>query len=220
MKTIVKQAPPAEFQTWVDSLGEDVLSLSGEEQWDVLHKYSKVKRALQEHLLKEQGFICAYCNGRVHRSNPQDDEQLRMDHILPKRNDRDSTLDASNIVGCCFGGDKTRRKAERSCDTRRKRHPLPDELNPTLDIHERTLIFDEEGGVSCTDKKLDKYVNENLGLNHAILVQKRKGLIEDVANLPPDEVLSELKDWQTKNNEMYKSYAGVVITYLKQNYQL
>ena len=68
---------------------------------------------LVESLLKEQGYICAYCMRRIpHRDKlyKKDgikyvltDEAHRIEHVLSRDNHPDKKLDYNNMVVCCPG---------------------------------------------------------------------------------------------------------------------
>jgi uncharacterized protein (TIGR02646 family) len=225
MKHIIKQFQSIDLKEWVESNEGTILQMNGPERWDYFHKDKKApKKVLQKHILDEQGHICAYCNCRIHHNTPLDDEQLRLDHVLPKDRFPELALSSINIIGSCFGGERTRRKAERSCETRKKNHEIVAELDPTNEICENNVSFDIEGMVTSMDNKLQVTLNTILGLNHAQLKRKRKelisGLIEaiDQDDIQPSD---ELERYMTKSVEnKFEPYAGVLISFIKQNYKI
>jgi len=85
---------------WVTANRRRLAGLSGTAQWDILPQC--LKQLIQDQLMEEQGSLCAYCNGRIHKGTPKDDEQLRIEHIQPKSLFPLLTFEYDNLVGCCY----------------------------------------------------------------------------------------------------------------------
>ncbi|MDM8338404.1 hypothetical protein [Mediterranea massiliensis] len=63
----------------------------------------EAKPELREALLKEQGYLCAYCMRRIPIRDTNSNETTRIDHILSRRNHPELQLNYSNMVVCCPG---------------------------------------------------------------------------------------------------------------------
>ena len=81
-------------------------------------KYSPIPE-LREALLKEQGYLCAYCMRRIPTKDSNSDETSRIEHVKSRKNHPELQLDYSNMVICCPGAigdgvsfhcDKSRRR--------------------------------------------------------------------------------------------------------------
>ena len=82
-----------------DLLIRSILKLSKEYQ-QIRPKYKKYpnKNHLREALLKEQGYICCYCLGRIQIGS------MSVEHWLPKSKFNVFETDYNNLLGCCQGG--------------------------------------------------------------------------------------------------------------------
>src|SRR5262245_46228426 len=78
--------------------------------------YKKVDQ-LRNALLKDQGYICCYCMGRITA------QTMKNEHWASQSDNEESTVDWNNLMGACKGGDGERR-AIRHCDTARGNTPL------------------------------------------------------------------------------------------------
>ena len=69
MKYIHKPIPePSDlnhFRLWVQKNATRLAPMTGTQQWKAFKR--KKKEKLQDFLIKEQGYICAYCNRRIHK---------------------------------------------------------------------------------------------------------------------------------------------------------
>ncbi len=61
------------------------------------------KEILQEALLEEQGYICAYCMRRIPVKDNSIDTKIKIEHILCRSDNDKKTLDYKNMVICCPG---------------------------------------------------------------------------------------------------------------------
>lgn len=228
MKHIEKQIPaPAEldnFFAWVESKKDEFSTLSGAEQWDKLQKNHKEK--LQNTILEEQGYICAYCNRRIHKGNPEDDEQLRIEHIEPKSIYPDKTFDYYNMVGVCYGDqrEKERVKPPQSlhCDVKKGYYEIPKGLFPTNSDIEINVRYDAEGMMKSADDNINTAINDVLNLNCTKLLRARKNVLSPLVELveTKEEARKFINDYRTKKNGAFKPSAGVIISYLRNFFNL
>jgi uncharacterized protein (TIGR02646 family) len=110
MKRIIKTSSPSEFETWKirnkftkdDLLNED----NTQKQAIIWHKFTKnrkVRKAVKQSLLIEQGFICCYCQQHI-----EFDENTTIEHFVARENDVTLMFEYDNIIACCDGGQKQR----------------------------------------------------------------------------------------------------------------
>lgn len=133
---------------------------------------------LVESLLKEQGYICAYCMRRIpHRDKlyKKDGvnyvltgEDHRIEHILSRDNHSDKKLDYNNMVACCPGhiGD------EDHCDRLKGSNDIS--FSPLDSVFISTLSYNTDGEIVSSDKRYNKEINEVLNLNTKLLKLNRK----------------------------------------------
>ena len=187
MKFIQKRNPEPEklndYLVWVANNNARFSTLNGEERWGKLSKKKKHKQALQDTIIEEQGYICAYCNRPIHKQNPEDDEQLRLEHIEPKATYPEKTFDYYNLLGCCFGDEreKDRISPPRSlhCDVSKGEKEIPKEMFPTNINCEKILLYSSEGEISSTDSNVYEAINSTLNLNCEKLLVQRNNIIKE-----------------------------------------
>ena len=133
---------------------------------------------LVESLLKEQGYICAYCMRRIpHRDKLYNKdgtnyvltvEDHRIEHILSRDNHPDKKLDYNNMVVCCPGhiGD------EDHCDRLKGSNDIS--FSPLDSVFISTLSYKTDGEIVSSDKQYNKEINEVLNLNTKLLKLNRK----------------------------------------------
>jgi uncharacterized protein (TIGR02646 family) len=230
MKHIEKQTPePTElnnFLLWVQSKETDFQTLTGEQRWAKFHKKQNHKNKLQDVILEEQGYICAYCNRRIHKGLPETDEQLRIEHIEPKSTYPDKTFDYYNLVGACYGDQRENERTvpPRSlhCDVKKDDNEIPNGLFPTNINCETNILYDIEGMTSSKDNLIDTAINNILNLNCVKLVNDRKNVLFPLIEIETQEeaaiFISAYKE--KDDNNQYRPYSGVVINFLKNLFDL
>lgn len=231
MKYIQKdESPPGFLTSWEHRRQRMLAGKTGEEKW---RKFKgKVRERLQQHLLHEQGHICAYCNQRIHIKNPLDDQQLRIEHLEAKSTHPDKTFDYYNLVGSCFGKEREPLEDELlprliHCDPQKANQQLDRKLFPTKLVCEDQLkVIITADGVLLREKSPELYdsVEKVLNLNHPKLQELRKNVLEEFF-LSDDDVFTpeettRLIDYYREKDEQgrYRPYSGVIITYLIQEY--
>lgn len=185
---------------------------------------------LVESLLKEQGYICAYCMRRIpHKDSilkgtteKPTDEDHRVEHILSRENHDDKKLEYKNMVICCPGhiGE------EDHCDRLKGSRDLS--LSPLDAKFIATLSYSIDGTIKSSTPEYDKEINEVLNLNTKLLKQNREAKWKTV--LAQLNVLNK-KEWKestlkkalSKYSEMhdeggvkkYEPYCGIVTYFLE-----
>ena len=72
---------------------------------------SEVKQILRDSLLKEQGYLCAYCMSKI------DDQHTKIEHYEPRNNKNE--LDYKNLLAVCGGNSGGNDEKHQHCDTKK-----------------------------------------------------------------------------------------------------
>ena len=123
---------------------------------------------LVDSLLKEQGYICAYCMRRIPCKDNISNENHRVEHILSREKHPDKKLDYKNMVICCPGhiGE------ENHCDRLKGDRDISFNLFDENFI--RTLSYKSDGKIISSNVTFDNEINEVLNLNTSLLKANRK----------------------------------------------
>ena len=123
---------------------------------------------LVDSLLKEQGYICAYCMRRIPCKDNISNENHRVEHILSREKHPDKKLDYKNMVICCPGhiGE------ENHCD--RLKGDMDISFNLFDENFIRTLSYKSDGKIISSNVTFDNEINEVLNLNTSLLKANRK----------------------------------------------
>jgi uncharacterized protein (TIGR02646 family) len=173
---------------------------------------------LRDSLLKEQGYLCAYCMRRIPTKDENSNETSRIDHILSRTKRPDLKLDYQNMVICCPGAID----AKFHCDK------LKGEENVTFNLFDDTFISTisyktKDGAISSSIDKYASEIENLLHLNHPLLKKNRQqtltGVIRSLNQKKTPwkkaEIQKYLTNWNNKNQEgQYRPYCGIVIWYL------
>ncbi len=92
MKFIQKGEEPDFFREWKEGGSQD-----WSPDWAAFDGTGEVKRQLMEHLIKEQGTICCYCNRELRKND------FHIEHFKPKDEDKypELALDYNNLLISC-----------------------------------------------------------------------------------------------------------------------
>lgn len=139
------------------------------------------KEELREALLRDQGYICAYCMRRIEN----DRDKMKIEHW--KAQNRLETeiekLDFKIMLGVCDGC-RGAKDQYTTCDE----HRHGDELyvNPMNSDMMATIRYDRQGHIQSSDVKIDADLNEKLNLNceqaPSRIVQNRKAIYGECMN--------------------------------------
>lgn len=191
------------------------------------------KADIREHLLKDQGYLCAYCMRRIPEKSfvPGGVVQMKIEHWLPESQCSEAQkLDFRNMLGVCMGN-AGHKEAETTCDSHR--HDKPLKINP-LDrqLVQQIKYETRTGRIFSDDKQIDDDLNHTLNLNYegrdfSLCSNRRNALeacLEKLRELTKGKsgtwsrtVLQKmLKSYENKDKEgKYREYSGIVIWYLK-----
>lgn len=171
--------------------------------------------ALRDALLKEQGYICAYCMRQIPASDHFTDTTSKIDHLKSQEKYSDLQLSYNNMVACCPG--KITNDAH--CDTKKGESSISFTFGEAL---EKSISYSTNGKIESSNATWNKEINEVLNLNHALLKMNRKNTLEGViyslskGQWSQSELRRKLEEWSNLDkNGKRKPYCGIVITFLK-----
>jgi uncharacterized protein (TIGR02646 family) len=166
---------------------------------------------LREALLREQGYICAYCMRRIAA------EKSRIEHIKCRERYSELELDYNNMVICCSG----ETDSIYHCD--REKGNADISFTPLDEHFIDTVSYETKSGkIKSSNPVCDNEINSILNLNNKLFELNRKQVIEGVIEALKQRkwtnisLISKLTEWQSINQKHeLKEYCGVVIWYLK-----
>ena len=108
--------PPIDFQKWLKDNRIEIEkcysrynansnNIKSDIAWNLLS--GEDKEILRKTLLKEQGYLCAYCGSKIEDNENLGNHRVRLDHIIPKSIAIEGTFNYYNIVTACTGGEYT-----------------------------------------------------------------------------------------------------------------
>lgn len=205
MKKISKGAEPREWTQYKKTSGVE---------------YNAIPE-LRQSLLKEQGYICAFCSRRIPVKDKNSNETSRIEHLKSRTNHPDLQLDYSNMVVCCPGAINE----DFHCDK------LKGENDISFDIFSdsffSTLSYRSyDGTIQSSNNQYNEDLNDILNLNNSFLKVNRKRaystIIEKLNKKASKKQWTRanlehrLEEYQTKDaNGKFTPYCGIVIWYLK-----
>ncbi len=146
--------------------------------------YKREFDQLRVTLLKEQCFICCYCQNKVVLYNQNRVVQMKTEHFIPKNGaEKDETLqlDYNNLLACCLGNQDSNK--ENHCDSSKKDKRLKVLPNPAalrqdnfdyfLKYKVREKLEQVDVIAAFQDIDLQKDINITLNLNEQRLREKR-----------------------------------------------
>jgi uncharacterized protein (TIGR02646 family) len=111
MKYIEKQASPQAFEQWKESKKnrqedlakiKDLTSEKLKIRWDNLKSKADIFKLLRESLLKEQGYLCCYCQQPISLEL----KTIALEHLIARSIDGTLLFEYTNLLASCLGGKK------------------------------------------------------------------------------------------------------------------
>lgn len=172
---------------------------------------------LREALLKEQGYICAYCMRRIPAKAVLSGETSHIEHLQSRHRHPDLALDYRNMVVCCPGDlDQIQH-----CDRSKADSDLSFDIFSDTWVH--TVSYRTyDGEIHSSDPKIDKDLCLVLNLNHGRLKCNRREILAGVIEMltkrqfKARDIRRLLDGWERKDAEgRLRPYCGIVIWYLR-----
>lgn len=212
MIKIKKSSPPPSFVTYSQTSGATFDDMP-----------SQVKSDLRESLLKEQGYICAYCTIKLENKS----SKTKIEHYISRKTDINLQLNYSNLFIVCLGNEGCGRGSEyHTCDT--KKGSIDLRIDPKIDSHIATISYKSNGEIYSTNSNYDYDLNNILNLNHerGTLISNRKVILDVFKKnclgarngLRTRSELKAIHDkyLNDKNSRgWYESYVGIILDCLK-----
>lgn len=177
----------------------------------------ETKDALRTSLLKEQGYLCAYCMKRIEDSH----KEVKIEHYEPRNTDNE--LDYKNLLAVCCGGEGSKSEFQ-TCDTKKGNNDEM-EINPQNKQQMERIFYRNDGMICIDDEKLQSDMDLVLNLNLGYLKAARRAALETLQskvrnkfgkkNLSKEAWEKWLSRYQTKHDGKLQGYCGILIWYLQ-----
>jgi len=139
------------------------------------------KAELREYLLKEQGYLCAYCMKRIH-----DEKDTKIEHYRARN--AENELEYTNLLAVCYGNQPSPDsvvkvgKKRLTCDSMKGNQVL--HINPQSQEDMATIYYDNSGRIYSTNSVYQEDMQDVLNLNdpYGYLIENRKAIIDAVMN--------------------------------------
>ena len=177
---------------------------------------------LREALLKEQGFIYAYCMRGIPVKDSGNPETTRIDHIQSQANHDELRLNYSNMVICCPGY----LNEDEHCDKLKGKSEIT--FSPFNEQTQTSITYrSKDGQIISNIPNWDSEINKILNLNNKYLKINRLSTLDGARhilerkNWTKASLKKELERWSTFDEEgKLRPYCGIVIWYLEKKLRL
>lgn len=178
---------------------------------------------LRNALLKDQGYICAYCMRRIPANDNGTDETSRIEHIVPRNilKTASERMDFADMVICCPGAITSTDKKKTHCDRHKDETPIA--FSPLNADCIATLSYLSDGTLKSSSKQYDTEINEVLNLNLPLLKANRLAIKTEIINQlnsRPRWRAADIRRLLAKYTERDENgrlteYCGVAVFYLE-----
>lgn len=186
---------------------------------------TEAKKAIQESLCKEQGYLCCYCMQRIGDIRCPDDKShdvkcMRLEHFKCQSGHKELKFEYSNMLAACHGFNRMD-SSEEHCDV--KKRSLGLKYNPAQHNVEQYVAYTPDGTIFSADPEFDKQLNDILNLNIGYLKNNRKskrlGVVRKLntsGEWKKSKLQEKILSFVTPNAKgELKEYSGVVTNYLR-----
>lgn len=181
------------------------------------------KTELRECLLKEQGYLCAYCMKRI-----RNEKDTKIEHYRARNSE--NQLEYSNLLAVCYGNQISSDseikygKKRLTCDSMKGNQFL--HINPQNKEDMDTIYYDNQGWIYSKNEIYKKDIENVLNLNdpYGYLIENRKAVIDAIIRKlsivkTQQEAKEILLKWKRKYEnfsygEIYPEYIGVIRWYI------
>lgn len=181
------------------------------------------KDELRAALVKEQRGLCSYCMTSVSPTA----NGMKIEHWRCQSRHQHLELTYQNLLAACLGG-HGQPEERQHCDTRKGERDL--KFNPADPEHrvEQRIRFEADGTIGSSDAEFDTQLNEVLGLNVAVLKNRRKGVLTGIldwwrnekarlrAPIPRDRLERERARRLGQGHELLAPFDPVAVWWLEQ----
>ena len=191
---------------------------------------SHLKNIVLDHLLHEQGHLCAYCMRRIpeKRKLPIGVQGATIEHWFPRNPDSGEDygqgLDYRNMA-VCSGNRGCGDERNLTCDAKRGNDKLT--VNPCNSKTLHSITYSHNGKIKSTDTRIDEDLNERLNLNSEVvsLPENRKQVLDALfMNIKEKHPAGDIKPYCRRKLEQIKSmdddkipFVGILIWWLEKH---
>lgn len=238
MKYIHKEASPTLFEDWKKANEVETPEKAKLKIWDILQ--NPEKKALRTHLLKEQGYLCCYCNQLI-EVDPIDTISLRskIEHLYPKDEKKypEKKFTYDNLLVACNGGQRDKpddlvklldlddseelgKIVKEHCDTK-KGNKEPSPIHPLQENCETFFKYNALGEIEGKSEEANTTISV-LGLDiDKLNILRKKAIdtfIDKHLSKSDEEILFELQLLTTKVEDKFNPFCIAIYKYIKNNY--
>jgi len=179
-------------------------------------QFTPVKADIRTQLLKEQGYLCAYCMQRI----VDDQFTTKVEHWHCQDNYETEQLNYTNMLAVCLGTTQ----GCIHCDTKKANRDI--KYNPAEPIHriESKIKYSTGGKIESKEDDFNTQFNDILGLNCPRFIENRKAIIDAVrivlskkaGTRTEAEINAFIDTWSSIDvNGHKKEYCGVALYFLR-----
>ncbi len=211
---------------WINKTAEPASLLRYKKQSHAYYDGYENKEELREALLRDQGYLCAYCMRRIEN----DRETMKIEHWRAQRELKSEAekLDFKIMLAVCDGCRGSRDRYT-TCDEHRHGDKLF--VNPLDKDMMKTISYDRNGKIKSGDARIDRDLNQVLNLNcvqaTSRIVQNREAIykeckrqlkkIQQTGKWTRSTLKQVLQKYEQTENGYKKEYLGVPV-YLLNRY--
>jgi uncharacterized protein (TIGR02646 family) len=209
MRSITKGREPSSLTTHRATAHGDYENYAGKDE-------------LREALVREQRGLCCYCMTRISASA----DSMKIEHWKCQSRHRELELVYENILGACPGGDG-QPEDRQHCDTRKGKKDL--KWNPAVADHRvgQRVRYELDGSIGSDDNEFQRQLDEVLGLNLAVLKNRRKGVLDGLLSWwqcyhrnhhrkPGSDIIARERSRWTSDHGDLTPFAPVAVWWLDQ----
>lgn len=177
------------------------------------------KEIVLNSLMKEQGYICAYCMKRIPEKNKK--PNVSIEHIVPQSLEPEKAMDYHNMLAVCNGNRGEGHKKYMTCDAYRGNAKMV--VNPCDKDIVDTIGYKTDGTIYSDDSNINRDLNESLNLNgkETLLKEIRKEVLSSfILNVKAKHTNDFASFCKKKYSSILESeykqpYCGIILWWLK-----
>ena len=185
--------------------------------YDGLSKENKYE--IIESLMKEQGYLCAYCMQRISH-----EKGATIEHITPQSTDASKALEYTNMLAVCDGNEG---KGALICDKHRGNTKIT--VNPLDETTLKGIHYRSDGTIYSDDAVINKDLDKVLNLNCSEVglpenrIRARKEFVCELQKIKPTgDINSLIRKFIEKYSGFNKKgqkyeYCGIILDWLKKH---
>lgn len=195
------------------------------------------EKPLKNTLLKEQGFLCAYCMGRISLElNEQNKPKIEVEHFDSQELKPEWSVKYHNLLGVCNGASVTYPEKEQMhhCDKTKGEQGKMNgkvtlqKLDPRSKDCEKLIKYDLTGKILAVnaDSLVNDDLNKVLNLNNKALLTARKAVLDTAKNKMIKEkpvqqwnkafLQKHIDEWLSLKEGRFPRYCMIAVWFLQE----